>query len=116
MAESGDSSINETGQDVPPKKKPRAKAADSGVKTRCIISTEPDHPFSHFLNELKDRGIKGFDPGDFLKEILDTLPEDFWEKKLEDLTPLEYKINAALADPKMREKLTVLLAAENQIQ
>ena len=104
------------GQVAEPGKKRRVKGAEAGLKTRCIISTDSDHPFSKFQAEIKERGVKGFDPGELLREILDTLPEEFWSKKLEELTPLEYKINAALSDPEMREKLTLLLASEEQRQ
>ena len=94
----------------PTKKKPKPEP-ENLVKTRCVIATKTDHPFSRFLGGLKERGVRGFDPGDFIKEALDSLPEDFWKKKLEDLTPLEFRINAALADPEMREKLSSLLAS-----
>ncbi|MCB9229927.1 MAG: hypothetical protein H6618_09970 [Deltaproteobacteria bacterium] len=96
------------------KKKHKSQASQL-TKTRCVISSSADHPFCQFMNQLRDRGVRQFDPGEFIGEILDSMSDQFWKEQLEKRTPLEFRINAALADPNMREKLTTLLAAETAL-
>lgn len=82
------------------------------IKTRAVLATEESHPLSRFLMEAKKRGLKSFDPSAVILDALNTLDDQWWDDKLEELTPLEFKISAALTDPKMREKLTMLLSSQ----
>lgn len=84
--------------------------SDKQIKTRLSLQTPADHPFSQFLQQVKDRGIKGFDPNTFVLKVMDEIDASWWDEQLDELTPLEYKINVALDDPDMREKLMDLLA------
>lgn len=88
-----------------------AKNSNEEVKARLSLNVGDSHPLAHFMQAVKERGIKNLDLGEFVLEALLTIPEAWWQQKLEDYTPLEYKINAALSDPAMREKLTSLLAS-----
>lgn len=92
--------------------KAKKSNTSSETKTRMILSTGDEHPFTKFLMEIKRRNVKNFDLNTFIGDILSELPSTWWDEKIESLTPLEYKINAALSDPEMREKLTSLLASE----
>ena len=59
------------------------------------------------LNEvLKDRGLKKFDISEVLDEALMQVPEEWWEQKKEDLTPIEWKIQKISQNPDLMSKLT----------
>lgn len=92
------------------RRKTKVKAAE--VKTKLVLTTPAEHPLNLFLAEAKKRGIRAFEPGDIILAALERVEESWWEEKLDELTPLEYKITAALSDPNMREKLTSLLASQ----
>lgn len=79
-------------------------------KLRLNLATDDDHPFSQLQKELKVRGVKSPDWSSVIVDAFEQVPKTWWEEKLDQLTPLEFKINAALSDPAMREKLTELLA------
>ncbi len=87
------------------------KTAKKGkeVKTKFNISFPEGHPFSHLQSELKQRGIKHLDLNTLLLEVLEQVPTKWWKEKLDDMTPLEYRVSKALADPQMREKFNELL-------
>lgn len=95
-------------------KLPAAKVESKGLKVNLQLGEE--HPVAKFCEEVRSRGIKGFNSSDFLLEVLAQVPESFFTEKLEQLTPLEYRINAALADPDMREKLQQLLTPGPNLQ
>ncbi|NRA45652.1 MAG: hypothetical protein HRU09_11910 [Oligoflexales bacterium] len=102
-------------QEAKPVSKAKGKKAKTGndeLKLRLVLNAPEGHPFPQFLNEIKQRGVKSFDPGEFILKTLAEFPDEWWEEKIEGLTPLEFKINKALSDPDMREKLTMLLASE----
>ena len=90
----------------------KAKAGNDELKLRLVLNAPESHPFAQFLNQIKQRGVKSFDPGEFILKTLAEFPEEWWNERIEGLTPLEFKINKALSDPDMREKLTMLLASE----
>ena len=60
--------------------------------------------------------MKNFDVPNFITEALNQINPQFWEEKLEELTPLEYKVSEALSNPEMREKLSSLLASKESMQ
>lgn len=83
------------------------------TKTTKLLLTSPgEHPFSIFLNELKTRGIRNLDLNDFVVEALSRVPQSWWDEKIEELTPLEYRVNNALSNPDLRAKLSELLSPQ----
>lgn len=82
---------------------------DELKKTRLVLEEPIDSPLNHLQNTLKDRGVKNLDLNGLVCEALAQVPEEWWETKIEELTPLKFKLDAALEDPKMREKLISLL-------
>ncbi len=82
------------------------------AKIKLLLATEPEHPLSVFQNELKIRGIKNLDINNFVVHALNQVPKEWWQEQLEDLTPLEYRVNNALSDPKLRQKLSELLTPQ----
>lgn len=101
-------------QEAKPVAKGKAKKpkASDELKLRLMLNAPEDHPFAQFISEIKKRGVKNFEPGEFILKTLAEFPEEWWNETIEALTPLEFKINKALSDPDMREKLTMLLASE----
>ena len=90
-------------------------ASMSDMKTtKLILTSEADHPFSKFQTELKNRGIKDCDLNDTVVAALQEVPESWWQQKIEQFTPLEFRINSALSDPHMRQKLSEFLAPTTQ--
>tara|TARA_Y100000996_G_scaffold358389_1_gene300008 strand:+ start:86 stop:484 length:399 start_codon:yes stop_codon:yes gene_type:complete len=79
------------------------------IKTKLVLSTLPDHPLSLFQAEVKKRNIKEVNLNDIILEAINQLPSTWWEGKIDNLTPLEYKVQEALKSPDMREKLESLL-------
>jgi hypothetical protein len=58
------------------------------------------------LNEvLKDRGLRKFDISLVLDEALEQVPEEWWEQKKEELTPVEWKIQKIAQNPGLMSKL-----------
>lgn len=49
---------------------------------------------------------------DYLSSLLKDLSKEAYAKALEDATPLEYKLHAALEDPKKREQLLKLIESK----
>lgn len=88
----------------------KVEASDELMKVKVILKLPQSHPLATFLAEVKQRGCKGFDTADFVVQSLDQVVEDWWEKQLEEFTPLEYKVRQALSDPSLREKLSNLLS------
>ena len=101
------------------KKEKKVKAESSSpkeVKTKLLLTTSPDHPLSVFQSEIKKRNIKETNLNDLLLEALDQVSENWWEEKIEQLTPLEFKVKEALSNPQMREKLATLLTDKEKEQ
>jgi phosphoribosyl-ATP pyrophosphohydrolase len=83
--------------------------ASGGRKLRLSLVEDESSALFHFQNALKDRGIKNLELSDIIVEALATVPQEWWDAKLEELTPLEWKLHAALGNPEMRAKLLSLL-------
>ena len=95
------------------KKNKKEENLTDEVKNRINLTLAIDHPFAKLQNNLKKRGVKNIDFNKLLLDVFDQIPEKWWEEKTEMLTPLEYKINAALLDPTMRQKISALLENED---
>ncbi|MES2746160.1 MAG: hypothetical protein V4655_12075 [Bdellovibrionota bacterium] len=54
----------------------------------------------------------GVDPSLYMSEALVCVPRDFWESKLRELTPLEWKLLNALSDQSFRDDVTRLLGSD----
>ncbi|MBF0441494.1 MAG: hypothetical protein HQK54_06290 [Oligoflexales bacterium] len=80
-----------------------------GRKLKLTLSVDYDGPLAGFQNALKERGIKNIDIGDIVNEALTTIPQEWWDAKLNDLTPLEWKLQEALKRPEMRARLQSVL-------
>lgn len=85
------------------------KAEPSLKKIRLTLEEAEDGPLHRLQAQLKDRGIKSPDLGDVVSAALATISEAWWAEKVEELTPLEWKLQAALENPELREKLVSLL-------
>ncbi|SMF32824.1 hypothetical protein [Pseudobacteriovorax antillogorgiicola] len=81
-------------------------------KIRLNLQEPDDGPLNTLQNKLKDRGLKNYDLSETVSEALATIPKEWWDEKLEELTPLEWKVQAALDNPEMREKLVSLLEGQ----
>lgn len=81
-------------------------------KVRAVITETENGPLTTLQTKLKDRGLKNFDIGEVIAEALSTIDSEWWEKKLEVLTPIEFKLQAALENPEMRAKLESLLSEQ----
>ncbi|MFW7379575.1 MAG: hypothetical protein ACOH5I_12250 [Oligoflexus sp.] len=90
-------------------KRQGAEAKTQLKKLRLTIEETEDGRLHTFMNALRDRGVKNPDLGVLVSEALATVNEDWWTNKIEELTPLEWKVQAALENPDLREKLVTLL-------
>lgn len=97
----------ETASDV--KAPAKAGTETKELKTKMTLSFPEDHPFSRLQLELKRRGLKSLDLNTLMEEIFSQTPSEWWDEKLDALTPLEFKVNQALTNPEMREKFKDLL-------
>ena len=79
------------------------------LKTKFNLSLPEDHSFSNLQLELKRRGLKNLDLNVLMEEIFSLVPQNWWEEKLDTLTPLEYKVSQAMANPDMRKKFNEIL-------
>ena len=88
-----------------------SKNASEGAeaKIKLMVKAGVDHPLSRFQTTMKNRNIKGVDLGDVVAEALEAVPQEWWDQKIEAMTPLEYRVNSALLDPELRQKLSALL-------
>ena len=92
---------------------PRKGASGEVLKKVRAVITEPENgPLTTLQTKLKDRGLKNFDIGEVVAEALSTIDTDWWETKLDELTPIEFKLQAALENPEMRAKLESLLSEQ----
>lgn len=80
--------------------------------TKLLLTSSGEHPFSAFQNELKIRGIRNLDLNDLVVAALSEVPQTWWDEKIEELTPLEYRVNNALSNPDLRAKLSELLTPQ----
>jgi len=87
----------------------RAGAQAAGKKIRLTLAEDDNAALAQFQTALKDRGVKGVELSDVVTEALATVPQEWWDAKIEELTPFEYKLHAALGNPEMRAKLMSLL-------
>ncbi|RZA20624.1 MAG: hypothetical protein EOP10_17800 [Proteobacteria bacterium] len=120
--------MSEAQQDVSPKKKKNVDVslvaagdestdqdlrsgaqAGSAKKLRLVLAEDEQSQLFLFQQTLKERGVKNFELGDIVAEALATIPKEWWDAKIDEITPLEWKLHAALENPDMREKLMSLL-------
>jgi hypothetical protein len=80
--------------------------------SKLLLTSSADHPFSIFQNEVKNRGIRNLDMNEFVVAALSQVPQTWWLEKIEELTPLEYRVNNALSNPDLRAKLSELLTPQ----
>jgi len=98
-----------SGKSVKKSKRQGAEAKSQLKKIRLTIEEAEDGRLHTFMSALRDRGVKNPDLGLLISEALATVNEDWWSSKIEQLTPLEWKVQAALENPDLREKLVTLL-------
>ena len=79
------------------------------LKLKVNLPVESDGKLNQLLSELKERGIKNVDAGPIISEALDLVPDQWWAEKLQELTPIEVRVQLALQDPDMRAKLLDVL-------
>tara|TARA_B100002051_G_C16185714_1_gene369526 strand:- start:159 stop:482 length:324 start_codon:yes stop_codon:yes gene_type:complete len=89
---------------------------DTDMKTRIMLKVTPTHPFGKFQSSLKERSIKITDMASLLSEALNEVPQTWWENKIEELTPLEFRVSEALSNPLLREKLSKLLEKDSSLE
>ena len=85
---------------------------ESTKTTKLLLTSSAEHPFSMFQNELKTRGIRNLDLNEFVVAALAEVPQSWWAERIEELTPLEYRVNSALSNPDLRAKLSELLVPQ----
>lgn len=113
-AHSASSEETSSSSEAKSKRKGGAKVEPSLKKIRLTLEEAEDGPLHQLQAKLKDRGIKNPDLGETVSEALATISEDWWAEKVEELTPLEWKLQAALENPELREKLVSLLETNNK--
>lgn len=86
-----------------------AQAGNNAKKLRLVLAEDEQSHLFAFQQTLKERGVKNFELGDIVAEALATIPKAWWDAKIDEITPLEWKLHAALENPDMREKLMSLL-------
>ena len=74
-----------------------------------MLQEEENGPLTELQTKLKERGVKAIDLGQIANEALATIDKEWWANKLDELTPLEYKLHAALENPETRQKLMSIL-------
>lgn len=115
--------MSEVAQEVSTRKKKGVDVADDSIaedlragasaannrKLRLVLAEDEQSQLFAFQQTLKERGVKNFELGDIVAEALATVPKEWWDAKIDEITPLEWKLHAALENPDMREKLMSLL-------
>ena len=86
----------------------RKGASQASKRSKLVITLPSDAPVVLVAQALKERGAK-IELGDLIREALAEVPDAWWEQKKEQLTPLEFKIQQALKDPVMRDRLQSFL-------
>lgn len=100
---------NQESQDEALDQDHRAGAQAGARKLRLTLVEDEQSLLFGFQQTLKERGLKNFELGDIVAEALATVPKEWWDAKVDEITPLEWKLHAALENPDMREKLMSLL-------
>lgn len=91
------------------------KAPGNDLKKLRLVLTEPtDSPLNNFLETLKDRGAKQFDVNEIVSEALNTVPQSYWDEKIDALTPVEYKLQEAMEDPSIREQILSIIGNKKE--
>lgn len=80
------------------------------VKVKLQMSLNPDHPLADCFLSLKDRGVKSPDLNRLVEKALEEVPEAWWNERIEEAVPLDIKVQEALKNPEMREKLNSLFS------
>ena len=93
---------------APSVKVPQPESEECRLRLNLVVPH--NHPLAWMQLELKSRGLKNIELGDLILEALKELPESYWLEKRDSLTPLEFRIQAALSNPEMRAKLAELLS------
>lgn len=93
-----------------PKEESESEETRKGLKLSFEEAELPE-AVTDFIATLKTRGIKDYNLGDIFSEALKEVKDSFWDKKLEELTPLQWKLNAALTNPELKDKLLALLGS-----
>jgi hypothetical protein len=106
--------LNIMTEEVTEKPSTTANSEDTTKKIKALITEAADGPLTRIQQDLKDRGIKSFDLNQLISEALQQVPAKWWEEKLEELTPIEFKLQQALEDPDMREKIISLLGSQGR--
>ena len=101
--------IEKEEQTEPVKASATKKKSTSPSKMKFQLHVPTEHPFYAFGEVLKQRKAKALDLGALTLEALASVEKDWWTKKLEELTPIEYRINLALKSPELREELSSFL-------
>ena len=109
MEEKQKNNKDEESKNPSKKESQKVDSLKNEVKTRLLLKVTPAHPFGEFQSVLKERSIKSPDMATIISEALMEVPKDWWKNKVEELTPLEFRVNKALSNPDMREKLSQLL-------
>ena len=83
---------------------------DDLIKLKLVLAEPADSPLSRFQQNLRERGVKNFDLSQVVSEALSQVPEAWWDQRLDDMTPIEFKLQQAMEDPEMRDKIIALLS------
>lgn len=88
---------------------------DAGIKKQKVEKVGLVQPvkvsvsntdFLALTEVLKKRGLKGFDFSQILDQALETIPDEWWQAKISELSPVEWKIQEIAKKPELNEKLT----------
>ena len=87
----------------------------ASTKHRLTLTLSADHPLQQALDRLKERGLKAkeIDCDGMVAKALSTVAESFWQDQVEAQTPLQWRVEQAMADPKMRDRLAEVLAQDS---
>ena len=86
---------------------------DDLIKLKLVLSEPIDSPLNRFQKNLRDRGVKNIDLNQIVSEALSQVPEAWWDQRLDEVTPIEFKLQQAMEDPEMREKIISLLSGSS---
>lgn len=87
---------------------------DSSLKLKLSLDLDSNHPLSLCCQDLKNRGVKNIDYNLLITEALLEVDSDWWKKKIDELVPLDLKLQEALQDPDLRSKLAEFLSSHNK--
>ncbi|MBP9708528.1 MAG: hypothetical protein KBD78_12870 [Oligoflexales bacterium] len=104
-------------EEVPTSKKnsPTLPTSSDGLlKLKLNLDLDANHPLSLCCQGLKNRGVKSIDYSLLIAEALLQVDPHWWEKKTDELIPLDLKLQEALQDPDLRSKLADFLSSHNK--